>query len=99
MNPRLRVENLSTSFPTEGGLVRSVADVSFSIAPGQTTALVGESGSGKSVTSLTLMRLLPKDANAQVGGTTAFVTREGRSVDLLTLPERCLLYTSPSPRD
>jgi peptide/nickel transport system ATP-binding protein len=88
MGARLVVENLSTSFPTEGGLVRSVADVSFSIAPGKTTALVGESGSGKSVTSLTLMRLLPKDANAQVGGTTMFVTREGRSVDLLTLPER-----------
>jgi peptide/nickel transport system ATP-binding protein len=88
MTSRLIVENLSTSFPTEAGLVRSVADVSFSIAPGKTTALVGESGSGKSVTSLTLMRLLPKDANAQVGGATAFVTREGRSVDLLTLPER-----------
>jgi peptide/nickel transport system ATP-binding protein len=54
--PRLVVQGLSTSFPTEDGLVRSVADVSFSIAPGKTTALVGESGSGKSVTSLTLMR-------------------------------------------
>ncbi len=84
---RLTVRNLSTSFPTEDGLVRSVADVSFSIAPGKTTALVGESGSGKSVTSLTLMRLLAKTANAQVSGQTAFVTREGATVDLLTLPE------------
>jgi len=86
--PRLTVRNLSTSFPTEDGLVRSVADVSFSIQPGKTTALVGESGSGKSVTSLTLMRLLAKTANAQVSGETAFVTREGRTVDLLKLPER-----------
>jgi len=85
---RLEVRNLSTSFPTEDGLVRSVADVSFSIQPGRTTALVGESGSGKSVTSLTLMRLLPKTANAQVSGQAAFVTREGASVDLLTLAER-----------
>jgi peptide/nickel transport system ATP-binding protein len=83
----LTVRNLSTSFPTEDGLVRSVADVSFSIDPGKTTALVGESGSGKSVTSLTLMRLLAKTANAQVSGQTAFVTREGTTVDLLTLPE------------
>ena len=86
--PRLRVSNLSTSFPTEDGLVRSVADVSFSILPGKTTAIVGESGSGKSVTSLTLMRLLPKTANAQVDGHTAFVTREGKTVDLLALEER-----------
>ena len=86
--PRLTVHNLSTSFPTEDGLVRSVADVSFSILPGKTTAIVGESGSGKSVTSLTLMRLLPRTANAQVAGRTAFVTREGKTVDLLTLGER-----------
>jgi peptide/nickel transport system ATP-binding protein len=86
-SPRLIVENLSTSFPTEDGLVRSVADVSFSIAPGKTTALVGESGSGKSVTSLTLMRLLPKTANAQVSGRAEFGTRDGRRVDLLQLPD------------
>jgi len=88
VEPRLAVRHLSTSFPTEGGLVRSVADVSFSIAPGKTTALVGESGSGKSVTSLTLMRLLAKTANAQVSGEARFVTREGRSVDLLQIGER-----------
>lgn len=86
--PRLTVRNLSTSFPTEEGLVRSVADVSFSILPGKTTALVGESGSGKSVTSLTLMGLLPRTANAQINGQTAFVTREGKTVDLLTLGGR-----------
>jgi peptide/nickel transport system ATP-binding protein len=86
--PRLTVQNLSTSFPTDDGLVRSVADVSFSIDPGKTTALVGESGSGKSVTSLTLMRLLAKTANAQVSGQTAFVTREDKTVDLLQISER-----------
>ena len=85
--PRLTVTGLSTCFPTEDGLVRSVADVSFSIAPGKTTAIVGESGSGKSVTSLTLMRLLPKTARAQVEGQARFVTRAGREVDLLTLPD------------
>jgi peptide/nickel transport system ATP-binding protein len=80
---RLSVRGLSTAFPTEDGLVRSVADVDFDIAPGRTTALVGESGSGKSVTSLTLMRLLPRTANAQVSGQALFTTREGRTLDLL----------------
>jgi len=88
MAPRLAVRHLSTAFPTEDGLVQSVADVSFSILPGQTTAVVGESGSGKSVTSLSLMRLLPKTARAQVSGSATFVTREGRAVDLLSLPEK-----------
>jgi peptide/nickel transport system ATP-binding protein len=86
-DPRLTVTGLSTCFPTEDGLVRSVADVGFSIDPGKTTAIVGESGSGKSVTSLTLMRLLPKTARAQVEGQARFVTRAGRAVDLLTLPD------------
>ncbi|MCR5867275.1 ABC transporter ATP-binding protein [Aquincola sp. J276] len=85
--PRLSVRHLSTAFPTEEGLVRSVADVSFAIQPGKTTALVGESGSGKSVTSLTLMRLLPRTANAQVTGEATFITREGQSVDLLRIDE------------
>lgn len=86
-DPRLTVTGLSTCFPTEDGLVRSVADVGFSIHPGKTTAIVGESGSGKSVTSLTLMRLLPKTARAQVEGHARFVTRAGGAVDLLTLPD------------
>jgi len=85
---RLDVHHLSTSFPTEGGLVRSVADVSFAIAAGRTTALVGESGSGKSVTSLTLMRLLPKTAHAQVSGSGVFVARDGTRIDLLQRSER-----------
>jgi peptide/nickel transport system ATP-binding protein len=87
MSARLTVEHLSTSFPTEDGLVRSVADVSFAIAPGKTTALVGESGSGKSVTSLSLVRLLSRTAQAEVSGHASFVTREGKTVDLLQISE------------
>jgi peptide/nickel transport system ATP-binding protein len=84
---RLDVRNLSTSFDTEEGVVHAVADVSFSIRAGRTTALVGESGSGKSVTSLTLMRLLPRTASTQVSGQALFVDRNGETVDLLQLPE------------
>jgi len=84
---RLEVRNLSTFFDTDEGLIRSVADVSFNIRAGKTTAIVGESGSGKSVTSLTLMRLLPRTANTQVSGQALFVNRTGQTLDLLTLAE------------
>jgi peptide/nickel transport system ATP-binding protein len=89
-SPRLQVQNLSTSFHTDEGEVLAVADVSFSIAPGKTTALVGESGSGKSVTSLTLMRLLPRNARIRVAGQALFVTRAGDTIDLLSVPEKTM---------
>ena len=85
--PRLEVRGLSTSFATDAGRIQSVADVSFSIHPGQTLALVGESGSGKSVTSLSLMGLHAKTSQAQVQGEALFVKRDGQRVDLLKLPE------------
>jgi peptide/nickel transport system ATP-binding protein len=85
--PRLAVQGLSTVFPTDRGRVRAVADVSFSIPPGQTLALVGESGSGKSVTSLGLMGLHGKGSQAEVGGRALFVRRDGREVDLLAIGE------------
>ena len=84
---RLEVRHLSTSFATDEGRVDAVADVSFAIRAGQTTAIVGESGSGKSVTSLTLMRLLPRTAATRVSGEAWFVDRAGARVDLLALPE------------
>lgn len=55
----LDVKNLETTFFTEGGAVRAVDDVSFSVYKGKTLGLVGESGCGKSVTSLSIMRLIP----------------------------------------
>ena len=87
---RLDVRHLSTFFDTDEGLVRSVADVSFSIHAGKTTALVGESGSGKSVTSLTLMHLLSRTASTQVSGQALFTSRAGETMDLLALPESAM---------
>ncbi len=84
---RLEVRGLSTSFATDGGRIQSVADVSFSIAPGQTLALVGESGSGKSVTSLSLMGLHAKTSQARMTGEAWFVRQDGQRVDLLATPE------------
>lgn len=57
--PLLSVQNLKTYFKTDGGLVKAVNDISFDLYKGETLGVVGESGSGKSVTSLSIMRLLP----------------------------------------
>ncbi len=58
--PVLKVENLTTSFGGGKNWTSVVRDMSFEVGAGETVAIVGESGSGKSVTSLSIMRLLPK---------------------------------------
>ncbi len=55
----VNVENLRTYFYTEDGEVPAVDGVSFHIDRGETLGVVGESGCGKSVTSLSIMRLIP----------------------------------------
>lgn len=84
---RLEVKGLSTSFATDAGRIQSVADVTFTVAPGQTLALVGESGSGKSVTSLSLMGLHAKTSQARMEGEAWFTQRDGQSVNLLAITE------------
>ncbi|MBS4205336.1 ABC transporter ATP-binding protein [Lederbergia citrea] len=63
----LEVRNLKTSFYTDGGEVRAVDGVSFTVPKGKTLGIVGESGSGKSITSLSLMRLLPSSGKTKEG--------------------------------
>ncbi len=58
--PILRVQHLSTSFKTDRGLVTAVDDVCFEVMAGETLGIVGESGCGKTVTSKSVMRLLPE---------------------------------------
>lgn len=64
----LDIRNLSTYFYTGEGVVKAVDDVSFHILEGETLAVVGESGCGKSVTSLSVMRLIPWPPGKIVGG-------------------------------
>ena len=54
----LSVKGLQTHFFTRQGVIRAVADVSFSVARGKIMGLVGESGSGKSMTGYSLMGLI-----------------------------------------
>jgi len=82
--PLLEVEDLQTSFIVgEGQDVRAVDGVSFTVRAGETLAIVGESGSGKSVTSLSIMRLLPKKIGRISRGSIKL-----RGKDLVGIPER-----------
>ncbi len=58
--PVLQIDNLKTHFHTEDGVVKAVDGISLTAHAAETLGIVGESGSGKSVTSLTLMKLLPE---------------------------------------
>ncbi len=87
----LDVRNLQVQFKTETQPVKAVDDISFTVPRGKTLGIVGESGSGKSVTSLSLMRLVPSPPGEIVNGEIWFRghrdTNES-SVNLLQLPEK-----------
>ncbi|HEX2081059.1 MAG TPA: ATP-binding cassette domain-containing protein, partial [Longimicrobium sp.] len=86
--PILQVENLRTWFTTENGVARAVDGVSFHVNPGETLGIVGESGSGKSVTSLSVMRLIPHPpGKIQEGSRILFRDERGRMEDLALATE------------
>jgi oligopeptide/dipeptide ABC transporter ATP-binding protein len=58
--PLLDVRDLSTWFHTDQGIARAVDGVSFEVRSGETLGIVGESGCGKTVTSLSILGLLPR---------------------------------------
>jgi peptide/nickel transport system ATP-binding protein len=80
--PLLEVKDLQTLFHVDGAIARAVDGVSFSVGAGETLAIVGESGSGKSVTSLSIMRLVPTPPGEIARGHVRF-----RGRDLLRLSE------------
>ena len=80
--PLLEVENLQVHFRTPTGINRAVDGVSFHVDPGETLAIVGESGCGKSVTSMSMMRLIPEPPGKIAGS----IRLEGR--DILALSDR-----------
>jgi peptide/nickel transport system ATP-binding protein len=86
MTKLLEVSHLVTHIESESHqddnhIVKAINDISFTIRAGETFALVGESGSGKSMTSLSIMRLLPNAATVKQG----HIYYKGQ--DLLTLTE------------
>jgi peptide/nickel transport system ATP-binding protein len=81
MDSILEVKNLKTRFKTDRGRVAVVDGVDFIIRPGETLGVVGESGCGKSVTSLSIMGLLPPNGSNE--GSIRFLGK-----DLLSLSEK-----------
>jgi peptide/nickel transport system ATP-binding protein/oligopeptide transport system ATP-binding protein len=72
----LTVENLSVSFVTREGTSKAVDNVSFSVEPGQITAIIGESGAGKSVACYSLLGLVPQPPARIDGGRALFMGRD-----------------------
>lgn len=77
----LEVKNLHTTFKVEGGKFNAVDGINFSVYKGKTLGIVGESGCGKSVTSLSIMRLIPNPPGEISGGEIIY-----KGKDLLKLP-------------
>lgn len=80
----LNVKGLKTYFKTEGGIAKAVDGVDFNVFSGEVVGIVGESGSGKSVTSLSLMRLIPNPPGFIAGGS---ITFNGKDLLSLTFEE------------
>jgi len=72
MKVLLEVQNLSTHFFTQDGVVKAVSDVSYNVNNGETVALVGESGCGKSVSALSILRLIQEPPGKIVSGKVMF---------------------------
>ena len=79
----LEVSGLKTYFSSEDGLVKAVDGISFHVDRGETLGMVGESGSGKSVTSLSIMGLIPSPPGRIAAGQ---ILLDGE--DLVALTER-----------
>ncbi|MGU3494316.1 ABC transporter ATP-binding protein [Xanthobacteraceae bacterium A53D] len=78
----LEVENLQVHFRTPAGVNKAVDGVTFHVEQGETLAIVGESGCGKSVTSMSMLRLIPEPPG-KIAGSVRFAGR-----DLLKLSDK-----------
>ena len=81
----LEVKNLVTEFKSDGELIKAVNDVSFTLHKGETVGIVGESGSGKSVTSLSIMQLIPNPPGYVSGGEILYHSKHKGVVNLRNL--------------
>ena len=86
MDETLKIESLHTSFISDYGSTKVLEDVSLSIKQSEVLALVGESGSGKTVTSLSIMGLLPPNGKINQGKIT-LLSKKNEELNILELSE------------
>ncbi|MDF2437825.1 MAG: yliA [Bacteroidota bacterium] len=84
----LEIKNLVTEFRTEDETVKAVNNISFTLSRGETVGIVGESGSGKSVTSLSVMRLIPNPPGKITGGEIIYHSKNKGPIDIVKLSEK-----------
>jgi peptide/nickel transport system ATP-binding protein len=87
--PLLQIKNLCVDFITDSESVSAVKSISLEINKGETLAIVGESGSGKTVTSLSILQLLPLIAHYK--GEILFSEDGVKQENLVKLPSKSLL--------
>ncbi|MER8730260.1 ABC transporter ATP-binding protein [Mesorhizobium sp. M0018] len=88
--PILSISGLRAVFRVAGRDIAAVRDVDLTIGSGETVALVGESGSGKSVTSLSIIGLLPKRVGHIAEGSIALRRKNGTVTELTSLDAESL---------
>ena len=81
--PILSIRDLVVEFRTEDGVVHAVDGISYDVFPGETLGIVGESGSGKSVSTMSILGLIPQPPGRITSGTAMF-----KGKDLLKLKKR-----------
>lgn len=87
-NTLLNIRGLTTTFHSDEGLFTAVNGVNITLNKGETLGIVGESGSGKSVTSLSVMQLIPSPPGKISSGTIEYTGRDQKTTDLLKLSEK-----------
>jgi oligopeptide/dipeptide ABC transporter ATP-binding protein len=75
-DPVLSIRDLTVQFGTEDGVVRAVDGISYDVYPGETLGIVGESGSGKSVSTMSILGLIPQPPGRVVRGEAMFKGRD-----------------------
>lgn len=88
MDHLLEIKNLAIAFVSEEGIQKAVHGISFTINKGEVVAVVGESGSGKSITSLSVLRLLPAPPALYPNGEILFTKKDGSAINLLAASEK-----------
>jgi oligopeptide/dipeptide ABC transporter ATP-binding protein len=98
--PLLSIKNLAVEFKTDDGIVHAVDDITYDVLPGETLGIVGESGSGKSVSTMSILGLIPVPPGRIASGTAMFkgkdlLTRSKKELQQVRGDEVAMIFQDP----